>query len=92
MGIQSKVIDGSQRYLSEGRAIARKWGISDRITFECFDLRDIEKLKYENNNVFLFIEGIEYFCANDRYRILSVIKERMESGDLLIVTAVDKLA
>lgn len=92
MGIQSKVIDGSQKYLNEGRAIARKWGISDRITFECFDLHDIEKLKFENNNVFLFIEGIEYFCDSDRHRILSVIKDRMKSGDLLIVTAVDKLA
>lgn len=92
MGIQSRVIDGSHRYLNEGQTIARKWGISDLITFEYFNLCDIEKFKFENNNVFLFIEGIEYFCTSDRYRILSVIKDKMKSGDLLIVTAVDKLA
>ncbi len=92
MGIQSRVIDSSQRYLNEGKAIARKWGISEKITFECFDLSNIENLKFENNNVFLFIEGIEYFDANNRRRILSVIKNKMKKGDLLIVTAVDKLA
>lgn len=92
MGISARVIDCSRKYLNEGRAIARKWGILERITFEYFDLYNIENLKFENSNVFLVIEGIEYFNEVERHRVLSTIKGKMKSGDLLIITAVDKLS
>lgn len=92
LGIRSRVIDSSQRYVNDGKNIANKWGISDLINFEKFDLNEIEKLEFTETNVFLFLEGIEYFKFDDRRRVLSVIKERMNPGDILIVTAVDKLA
>lgn len=44
LGIRSRVIDSSQRYVNDGKNIANKWGISDLISFEKFDLNEIEKL------------------------------------------------
>ncbi len=90
-GFSVTVLDDGP-YVAEGRRVAERFGVTDKVKFVEGDLRDT-RVERESAGVVLLIEVMEYFPDTaTRAKLVNSLLDALRPGGVLIMTAVDKVA